>query len=311
MGAAMNRAVFFDHIRHDPFSGSFTKSQVEGIERLLDVWQDRYKDAITVPQMAYVLATVFHETGARMCPVREGFKTSDKAARDHVMRQHLKNTARYLYALPDPDSGQVYYGRGDVQLTWAENYKLMGERLGVPLYQNPDLALDTVQSARILFEGMVHGLFTGKSLRDYFAAGINDPYNARRIINRMDKAGLIAGYYEGFLKALRAARTGAQPDPVPERVTEAPRYPEELKPLSQSRTIIGSGIAGASTVGGAVVDQMKDSDMAAETIQQTQEALGYTVGIWEWAGIILAVLGLIGVGIVIWSKLQRRKEGRA
>lgn len=308
----MDRAIFFRHVRSDPFSGSMTQSQVAGLDALLDAWPG----SITLPQMAYVLATVFHETGARMQPVREGFKATDKEARAYVMRQHEKDRSKYLYALPDPDTGQVYYGRGHVQLTWAKNYKTMGERLGVPLYQNPDLALQPEHSIRLLFDGMEHGLFTGKALKTYFNAGHNDPLGARRIINGTDRAALVAGYYEAFLVALRAARDGFEPAPEPERVTVAPRYPEELKPLGQSRTIIGSGIAGASTVAGAVVDKVQEHQAeqaltASETVQQAQEAVSYTFGIWEWAGVAMAVLGILGVGLVIYSKLQRRKQGQA
>jgi len=296
----MDRALFFQAIRTEPFSGHMTQSQVDGLNDLLDAWAT---SSITLSQMAYVLATVFHETGARMQPVREGFKASDKEARAYVKRQG------YKYAEPDPDTGQVYYGRGHVQLTWAKNYQAMAHRLGVPLYENPDMALMPEHSIRILFDGMEHGFFTGKALRDYFHNGYNDALGARRIINGTDRAALVAGYYEAFLKALRAAQGGvAVVEPETDRITPAPRYPEQLKPLGQSRTIIGSGIAGASTIGGAVVDRLKADD-AQQAVQQAQDAVSYTMGIWTWASIAMAALGLLGVALVIYSKLHRRREG--
>lgn len=298
----MDRAIFFKAIRNDPFSGSMTKAQVDGLDNLLDAWPA----SITLPQMAYVLATVFHETGARMQPVREGFQTTDKAARAYVKRQG------YKYAEPDPDTGQVYYGRGLVQITWARNYRALGQRLSAPLYEQPDMTLDPDVAVLILFEGMEHGLFTSKGLRDYFNAGHNDPLGARRIINGTDRAGLVAGYYEAFLKALRASQGGVVVEPDTERTTPAPRYPEELKPLSQSRTIIGSGLAGASTVGGAVIDKIGTDDhvqTATEVVTDAKDAVGQVSSIWDYAGWVLLALGLIGVGLVIYSKLQRRKQG--
>lgn len=89
----------------------------------------------------------------------------------------------------------------------------------------------------------------------------------------------------------------------------------EPKPLSQSRTIIGSTIASTATIGGAVVDQVQGENVervveAQEVVQQAQDAVGYTLGIWEYASIAFAVFAIIGIGLVLYSKLQRRKEGR-
>jgi putative chitinase len=57
-------------------------------------------------------------------------------------------------------------------------------------------------SALVLYDGMVHGWFTGKKLLDYFNSTTEDPKNARRIVNALDKADLIAGHYWKFKKAL-------------------------------------------------------------------------------------------------------------
>jgi hypothetical protein len=40
--------------------------------------------------------------------------------------------------------------------------------LNIPLLENPELALDTNVSAKILVIGMEKGLFTGKKLDNYF-----------------------------------------------------------------------------------------------------------------------------------------------
>ncbi|TOE35570.1 hypothetical protein CGJ43_25525, partial [Vibrio parahaemolyticus] len=62
---------------------------------------------MTVPlqYLAYVLATTYHETGHTMKPIEEWGKGQGRP-----------------YGEPDPETGQTYYGRGYVQLTWLANY---------------------------------------------------------------------------------------------------------------------------------------------------------------------------------------------
>lgn len=194
----MDRKVFFDAIRKSLFGGGLNGEQVRGIEAVLDEWERRKLTDLRF--LAYMLATVYHETGKCMVPVREGFAHSDTAARKVVSRRK--------YGAPDPATREVYYGRGLVQLTWAANYRAMGRLLGLALYENPDLALEPAIASRIMFEGMIRGSFAGKKLSDYFNAAGTDWYNARRIINRLDKAAAIAGYAKKFYAALLAAKGG-------------------------------------------------------------------------------------------------------
>jgi Putative peptidoglycan binding domain len=49
-----------------------------------------------------------------------------------------------------PGDGVRYHGRGFIQLTGRANYRGYGHKLGVPLEQNPDLALDAKIAARVL-----------------------------------------------------------------------------------------------------------------------------------------------------------------
>ena len=49
-----------------------------------------------------------------------------------------------------PGDGIRYHGRGFIQLTGRANYRSYGEKLGVPLEQKPELALDPIIAARIL-----------------------------------------------------------------------------------------------------------------------------------------------------------------
>jgi putative chitinase len=195
MPAPFDRKAFFDAVRSDPFDGSLTSAQVEGMETLFDVWEALFAlDAKeqSVPWFAYALATVFHETAATMKPIEEYGKGE---GRD--------------YGEPAGPYDQCYYGRGHVQLTWEENYQkgedILEKKYGmtVPLHQYPHRMLEDEPSAIVLFDGMIDGWFTGVGLPDFFNEDEEDPVNARKIINALDKADLIAGYYGTFKKALK------------------------------------------------------------------------------------------------------------
>jgi putative chitinase len=202
----IDRKTFFAEIRNAPFGGSLLPEAVRGIDAILDEWERR---KLTDKRwLAYMLATVHRECGIRMLPVREGFGKTDQASRKFVRRQG------YRYAREV--NGHVYYGRGLVQLTWAENYAKMSSLLGIDLVGNPDLALDPAVAARIMFEGMIRGTFTGKSLTIYFTHHASDWRNARKIINALDHADEIAAVAKQFYAALKTAGdTTGVPKAVP------------------------------------------------------------------------------------------------
>jgi hypothetical protein len=65
--------------------------------------------------------------------------------------------------------------------------------------------LEDETSALVLFDGMIGGWFTGVGLPKFFdhAKKIEDAYNARKIVNALDKAETIKGYYTKFKAALK------------------------------------------------------------------------------------------------------------
>lgn len=89
-----------------------------------------------------------------------------------------------------------------MQLTWRANYKKMGDLLRIDLVRHPEKALDPDVATKILFEGMTRGSFTGKKLSNYFNDTKEDWVNARRIINALDKANLIADYAKQYYAAI-------------------------------------------------------------------------------------------------------------
>ena len=137
-------------------------------------------------QIAYVLATVDHETAHTFEPVREAFwvKPDPEAWR--------KRNLRYY----------PYYGRGYVQLTWEKNYATYGQLLSLDFVGNPDLALDPKAALFVLVHGFNTGHFTGRKLSDYINEHSTDFLNARRCINGTDKQNEIADLARGYLTQL-------------------------------------------------------------------------------------------------------------
>ena len=208
----MKMKIFFDGIR-PMFAGSrLSQSQVIGIEGILKAF-DQVGDR-DLDTLAYGLATVFHETGQRMVPVREGFATSDAGARravENLAKKRGPNSAVAKYAKPAGPHGHVYYGRGHVQLTWLENYKKASAAAGVDLVKNPDLMLDPVISGRVLFVGLISGQWGGgKGISAYEGAddflSDEEAIKARALVNGTDEARKIAGYHRRFYNALKEGR---------------------------------------------------------------------------------------------------------
>ena len=177
----INREKFFNRIR-PLFKGKLDAKQVQGITAVLDEWDRRkLKDA---RHLGYMLATDKWETAHTMQPIQE------------LGGLRYLRSKRYW----------PWIGRGLVQLTWEFNYKKAGDKIGVDLISDPDKALDVEIAVKIMFDGMIEGWFTGKKLSDYFNASKNDPINARRIINGIDKAREIAAIAQAFTVALIEAK---------------------------------------------------------------------------------------------------------
>jgi putative chitinase len=205
----IDRKVFFDAVRKAPFGGSISQKAVKGCNAILDEWEKR---GLTDRRwLAYMLATAYHETAHTMQPIAEYGK--GKGRKYGVKGKH----------------GQVAYGRGYVQLTWDYNYERADKELGLngALTKNYEMALDPAIAAEIMFAGMIEGWFTGKKLSDYINSK-TDFRNARRIINGVDKAAMIAGYASDFLAALeKAYRPGGVAEPA-KPVAPVPPAPEPV-----------------------------------------------------------------------------------
>jgi putative chitinase len=186
-------APCYARIRTMLFNGSWTMGQFAGTLAILKAWEDTFKKSDT-RFVAYSLATAYHETGRKMLPVRE-----------------VGEGSGHQYGIPTGPWGQVYYGRGLVQMTWYKNYDNVNVRLrqlgvlepGEDLTKQPDLALRPDIASALLVHGMVRGWFTGTKLSDVFNATKTAWATARMVINGTDQAAEIAVYAEHFFEALK------------------------------------------------------------------------------------------------------------
>jgi putative chitinase len=183
------------------FPGPVPKpQQVAGAGRLIGLISTD-PDITDIRWAAYMLATVKHECADTWTPIVERGSLSyfHRYDADTPLGHRLGNTQ-------DGD-GFRFRGRGYVQLTGRGNYARLGEMLGIgdQLIQNPDLALNPDLAYRITSVGMRTGYFTGKKLSDYINGSVCDYVNARRIVNGVDRADMVAGYASKIEQVLSSA----------------------------------------------------------------------------------------------------------
>jgi len=188
-----NREYFFDIVR--PMFGKLNEEQVDA----MDWFFDTFPENISIPQLAYALATVFHETAQTMQPITEYGSVSyfDKYEPGTSIGDSLGNT--------EPGDGYKYRGRGYVMITGRANYTKAQEELDVPLVEKPELACEREVARPIMRRGCLEGWFTGKKFQDYIEGELKDYYNARRVVNGTDCADKIKGHAEVFERALEAS----------------------------------------------------------------------------------------------------------
>jgi predicted chitinase len=167
--------------------GGLEDQQLDGLRFLLEqlIADEKIND---IRHAAYMLATTKHECAGKWQPIAE----------------YGKGTGR-KYGIPDSKTGQTYYGRGYVQLTWKENYQAMGKICGLDLVNNPDMAMNAGTAYQIMSHGMRNGSFTGKRLSMYIHDNECDFVSARKIINGLDCAERIADYSKRILWMLTQA----------------------------------------------------------------------------------------------------------
>lgn len=249
----MRRSEFFKSLRgrnSGVFGTSLSRKQVKGVEAILDEGDD-----LPLSHLAYTLATAYGETGGRMQPIMENMNYSARRIPDVFSSRRLKGyspqdlarnpekLASVVYSdmLGNGDiasgDGWTYRGAGLVQLTGKDNFRRMGQRVGVDLVRYPHLALQMDIAVKALIAGIKHGLYTGKQASDYLPAtgrATRAEYvQSRRIINGTFEAAKYAGYAQAFEAALVAA--GYKPG-QPSRAAAPSTDTPPTRPAEQAET---------------------------------------------------------------------------
>ena len=188
----INRKVFYDNYRAK--FGRLSQPLVDNLNFLLNKFAAGVFKLPT--QMAYMLATIKHETNNTFHPVMEGYylKSNRIAALYSYYRKHNPGALNTIF--PNGVDQPTYEGRGYVQITHLSNYRRFN------IENVPEKALEPETAYHIMEYGMANGTFTGKRLQDFVNETETDYYGARRVINGKDKASLIAGYAEDFAECI-------------------------------------------------------------------------------------------------------------
>lgn len=198
------------------FAAQTNQKKVIDINRFINLYKRQYstdKNTIALQKLvqtimndpfitdfrwvAYMLATVKRECAGTWKPIEEYGKGRGRS---------------YDVVVPvvDPKTNitknNVYYGRGYVQITWEENYRKLGQAIGIgdDLRISPEKALDHDYAYKIMSIGMRKGLFSNASLPQFLSGNTSNYLGARRIINGTDHNQEIATFaiaYEQLLKA--------------------------------------------------------------------------------------------------------------
>ena len=197
---ATSLEVFFNR-----YTTNFGTLSLEGKAALTQIFSfiEKDKDIQDIRYVAYILATIKHETRGTYQPL------SEFGSDEIIEKRYGVNTSRGMSeGNTQPGDGSRYKGRGYILITFKNNYQLMNKELGLintdsDLVVHPEKALEPQIAYRILAKGMKMGNFTGRKLSDYITDDKTDYVNARRILNGLDKAQEIANNAKTFEAILR------------------------------------------------------------------------------------------------------------
>lgn len=156
---------------------------------------DKLKSETFLPSWkAYLMATAKHETANTFLPIEE--RGSDTYLSKYWTNLKLRKWLKNQFA----SDAVKYKGRGFVQITGRGHYHTASKVVGLDLITYPDKAEEWDIAYEILVHFCIHGLFTGAKLGTYLKSNETDFIGARRVVNGIDKADLIAAYANQYLQ---------------------------------------------------------------------------------------------------------------
>lgn len=182
----MNKQKFLSFYQNTPFYEGANKcwdAVYEAFSLGSGVCPTCHQSVSSIPPnplvMVGAMATVRIEVGKNFKPIME--YASGEA---YEGRADLGNTQK--------GDGVRYRGRGFIQLTGRANYALYGQKLGLDLIGNPDLALDTVVGAEILAQ-----YFKDRGVIEACLA--KDWLKVRKLVNGVNRATGMPNGYNDFM----------------------------------------------------------------------------------------------------------------
>ncbi|WP_395589387.1 hypothetical protein [Pseudomonas sp. TR47] len=175
----------------------------ENLRKLIVGINEYYRatgDQANLYEVAYMLATARHET--YQFTTGEYFSEKPEVGRLSYFNKYdpvlAPTAALRLIAKKNGNTeegdGFKYRGRGCVHLTWKNNYRKFSNIMGVDFVGDPDAAGRFEYAVPIMIIGMKSGLFTGSKISVHINSGAINYRSARRVINGLDEADLLASY---------------------------------------------------------------------------------------------------------------------
>lgn len=251
----MDETKFFSALRGSAlYPSGIPQSAVQALDAMLAA-----SAGLSNAELAYCMATAYHEVGRNLLPIRESLNYTATALLNIFSRARIsaadanrlgrkkgegavpahrqQEIANLIYGgewgrknLGNTLAGDGwrFRGGGYPQTTGRANYRKIGGAVGADLEAYPDRIMEQEIAIHALIEAMKKGVYTGKSLSSYkLPAQFKD---ARAIINDdVGKNGsAIAGHANKFLTALDAAGRGY--GEVPKTAAPAPSPAPSPKP---------------------------------------------------------------------------------
>lgn len=250
----MDKKVFLASLRTTLYPTALSLFTIDVLDRII-----AHSDDLTNAEVAYCMATTYHEVGPTLQPKRESLNYSVDGLLKTFSRKRISEAdARRLGrkngepALPvarqreianilyggewgrknlgntQPNDGWDFRGGGFAQTTGRANFKRISAMVGYDLTKDPEAIVRPEIAVTALIKAMKSGTYTGKRLSDY---DLPQQFSSARAIINADGAtngAKIARHATAFLNALDAAKRVPSalepyvPVPKPEPVVPAP-----------------------------------------------------------------------------------------